>query len=404
MISRLMIRWMILALPILAGAPLSGQEPERAAADSRPDGLEFAGLPALGFNSDDGLIYGVLLEVYQYGDGLSRPYVYTIQPALELSTEGKRELRLFFDAPHLLPPGWRLDAYLASEEQVATPFYGLGNESGHDPSLEEEPNPYYYRFGRTRNQLRVNVQRELGVAALRLLAGGAVSHVSLDAVPFDSGTTLVADLVSSTSVPTGWWNSLRAGLVRDTRDREVGPRRGSWSELLVQHVPRWLGSEASYTRLTLADRRYWSLRPGLVLANRVLVQQVMGDAPFYELSTVESSFKQQEGLGGAKTVRGLPKNRYAGNGLLIWNLEARWRAAEFALAGRSFHVVLSGFADSGRVWMEESPGVDELFGELHTGYGGGVRLGMGESFVVAVDGGVSDGYGLALYIGLGYLF
>jgi len=34
---------------------------------------------------------------------------------------------------------------------------------------------------------------------------------------------------------------------------------------------------------------------------------------------------------------------------------------------------------------------------------GGVRLGMGENFVVAVDGGTSRETGLPIYIGLGYL-
>ena len=195
---------------------------------------------------------------------------------------------------------------------------------------------------------------------------------------------------------------MRAGVVRDTRDREVGPTEGAWSGLLVQRVDELLGSEGSFSRVTATDRRYVTLAPGLVFANRVMVQQVLGDAPFYQLFTLESSFKQQEGLGGAKSLRGVPKNRYVGDGLFLWNAELRWRALEWTLLGKPFQMVLSAFLDSGRVWNDDVPSLDP--GALHHGYGGGVRVGMGENFVVAVDAGTSADAGLGLYVGLGYLY
>lgn len=381
----------------------AGTAAQTAPAQPGPTGREYAGLPVLNFDADEGFGYGVLLELYDYGDGGVEPYVFTVQPTLVRSTGGRRDYTLFFDAPHLLGAGWRTDAYLASEEQIASPYYGVGNATAYREELEVD-DPYLYRFGRTRLQLRVNVQRDLGRWGLRALGGVGVSHVAIDAVPFDSGSTLVEGLMASGRVPTGYWNYVRAGLVRDTRDREVGPRSGSWSEVLVQRVDDALGSEADYTRYTATDRRYLSLLPRLVLANRVLVQQVAGAAPFYELFTIESSFKQQEGLGGAKTLRGVPKNRYVGKGTFLWNAELRWRAAEWDMIGKPFHLVLSGFLDSGRVWSGETIPLDALLTELHHGYGGGLRVGMGENFVVAVDGGTSPDAGLGIYIGLGYLY
>jgi hypothetical protein len=51
---------------------------------------------------------------------------------------------------------------------------------------------------------------------------------------------------------------------------------------------------------------------------------------------------------------------------------------------------------------------DVVFGELltglHHGVGGGVRHGMGENFIVALDAGTSAETALPFYIGLGYLF
>jgi outer membrane protein assembly factor BamA len=379
-------------------APLPAQSP-----DEVPTGREYAGLPSLNFDADEGVGYGALLELYDYGDG-QLPYVYTLQPEVFFTTGGRRDYTLFFDTPHLLGEGWRLSAYLASEQQIASPYYGLGNASIYDATLETDADPFYYRFGRTRRQLRVNVQRAVRGNELRVLAGFGVTHVGLELVPRDSGTTFLARQVATgaETAPEGWWNYLRVGVVRDTRDREVGPTRGTWSELIVQRTDELLGSEGGFTRLTVTDRRYLTLAPGLVFANRVVVRQVVGGAPFYELSLIESSFKQQEGLGGSKSMRGLPLNRYVGDGLFLWNAELRWRALEWRLLGKPFHTVLSAFLDSGRVWHDDAPSLDP--GALHHGYGGGVRIGMGENFVVAVDGGTSAGHGLGLYIGLGYLY
>lgn len=89
--------------------------------------------------------------------------------------------------------------------------------------------------------------------------------------------------------------------------------------------------------------------------------------------------------------------------MLVWNAELRWRASEFRAVDRSFHVVLSAFLDQGRVWADGVE-IGEVFQDLHRGYGGGVRVGMGENFVVAMDVGTSKGAGLGLYTGLGYLY
>jgi hypothetical protein len=381
-----------------AGA-LQAQSPART-------GWEFAGLPTVNYDSDEGFGYGVTAEVYNHAPGLA-PYRFTIQPDIQFTTKGRRDASVFFDAPHLLGGRWRLDAFGGIERLIATPFYGLGNETVYDPALETEADPYFYRFGRTRSQLRLNVQRPLGTLPLRVLAGLGVAYTEVDPTPLDEGTTLLDQTLHAGALPTGelagWSNSVRAGLVLDTRDREIGPRRGTWTDLIVQRVDRALGSDFDYWRVTLTDRHYFPLAARLTLAQRVLLQTVVGDAPFFDLTVVQSSFKPQEGLGGSKTLRGVPKNRFTGNSLALSNTELRWRVADFRLAGRPFHLVTSGFVDAGRVWEEELV-LAEIASELHVGVGGGLRVGMGENFVVALDVGHSRHAAAPFYIGLGYLY
>lgn len=396
------------SLPVLAGLALgahsvSAQVPPPEG-EPVPIGLEVGALPALNFDSDEGFGYGALAELYHYGDGTRAPYVWTLQPTIFLTTEGRRDFTLFLDAPHVLPRGWRLDAFLGSEKQIATPYYGMGNEAEYDAALEAEggPDPRFYRFGRTRRSATLNLQRSLGGTPLRALLGGGLVRTILDPVPEDEGVTLYAQEVASAG-HADWSNYVRGGLVWDTRDRQTGPRSGTWTELLVQWADPRFGSDESFTRWTFAHRRYSPLAERVVFASRVLVQQVSRDAPLHELYLVQTSFEQQEGLGGAKTVRGVLKNRFVGRGMLVWNSELRWRALDFDLVGRPFHLVLSAFLDQGRVWAGDIR-LDELLDDLHRGFGGGVRVGMGENFVVALDVGTSEETGLPMYLGLGYLF
>ncbi len=390
---------------ILLASPVSVLQAQEAPTREAPTqtGWEPNGLPAINYDSDEGFGYGVLLELYNYGDGGYAPYRFTVQPTVFLTTGGRRDFTLFFDTPHLLPAGWRADVDLGSEKQIASPYYGPGNASVYDEALEDTEGQYFYRFGRTRRRASVNLQRTIGSLPLRLLMGAGINRTTIESQPEDAVETLLRQDYTGRAIPEGWSNHVRFGLVWDTRDRETGPRSGTWTEILVQGVPEFLGNDTGYLRWTFTDRRYYPMGDRLTFANRFLIQNIDGVAPFYDQYVVQSSFKSQEGLGGAKTLRGIPKNRYVGKGMFLWNAELRWRAYDFEMLNRPFHLVLSGFVDSGRVWADGLEW-ESLVSDLHTGFGGGVRIGVGENFVVAVDVGHSSEATAPFYIGLGYLF
>ncbi len=371
-------------------------------AAQRPAGVEVSGIPALNFDADEGLGYGAILALYKYEPG-STTYRWTVQPTLFMTTRGRRDYTLFFDAPSSDTRPWRVTAYAGREQQLAAPYYGIGNETAYDPSLEAGPTRYYYRYGLDRLRASADVQHTLGRPSLRYLIGAGASSEKVDLTPFDSGSTLIESDMNGRQPAVTRTNYVRAGLTWDTRDREVGTTSGTWADLLVQRVDSKLGASWNYTRWTAATRHYQPLGPRVTLANRLVLQNTVGDAPFYSLAELPTTQKPQDGLGGTSSIRGIPKDRYVGKGILVSNNELRWRAADFGLIGRQSSLVLSGFVDAGRVW---SDGVDlsSALRELHSGYGGGVRLGFGPSFVISTDVGHSSQSTAAIYIGLGYLF
>jgi hypothetical protein len=390
----------------LLPAPANAQQRDDRAGTTQtariPKGWEISGVPALNFDADEGFGIGAALELYNYGSGV-RPYRFTVQPTLLITSEGRRDLTVFFDAPALLAEGWRMTAFAGSERQLAQPYYGVGNATVYDPQLENAPNSYFYRFGRARLRASTDFQRRIGRSSARMLVGAGVSRSTFDITPYDSGTTLLASQTGGLTPPATRTNYLRTGVLWDTRDQEIGPHRGTWAEAIVQRVDTRLGATEDFTRWTTIIRQYVPVSSRIVFAQRIVAQGIEGDAPFDELATIQSSFKQQEGLGGSGSIRGIPKDRYIGKALFLSNSELRWRAVDFGLFGRSSFLALSGFADAGRVWTDRFD-ASTMLSDLHVGYGGGLRLGFGPSFIVATDVGHSSESSAAVYGGLGWMY
>lgn len=376
--------------------------PSLGVAQTRSGAVEISGVPALNFDADEGFGYGAILQLYSY-DNNARTYRWTLQPTVFLTTEGRRDYTLFFDAPSRPDHPWRYTAFVGREQQLATPYYGLGNQTPYDAALESGHTRYFYRYGRDRLRATADVQHALFTPSIRVLFGAGLSRDQIKLTPFDSGTTLIQEQLGGRTTPSATTDFIRVGLTYDTRDREIGTRAGTWADAIVQRVDNVSGAAANYTRWTVTTRHYQPLGERVTFANRLLVQNVIGDAPFYALTEIETTQKSQDGLGGASSVRGLPKDRYAGKGIALANNELRWRAIDFSARGRESSIVLSTFADVGRVWTN---GVDmsTVTRDLHAGYGAGARLAFGPSFVVATDIGHSSESAAAVYIGLGYLF
>ena len=385
-----------------AGAQQSDDRAASPPAARVPKGWDVNGVPALNFDADEGFGIGAAFELYNYGLGV-QPYRFTIQPTVLLTSRGRRDATVFFDAPLLLPLGWRMSAFAGREEQLAQPYYGVGNSTSYDPALEQAPNSYFYRFGRERLRATTDLQHHIGRSSARLLIGGGFSRSAIDLTPFDSGTTLLALQQGGQTPAPDRVSYLRAGLLWDSRDREIGPSRGTWAEAIVQRASKVLGGSEDFTRWTTTVRHYVPVTRRVVFAQRLIAQGAEGNVHFDELPTIQSSFKQGEGLGGSSSLRGIPKDRYIGKALLLSNSELRWRATEFSLFGRPSFLALNAFADAGRVWADEFR-VNQALEDLHVGYGGGARIGVGPSFIVATDIGHSSESTAAVYIGLGWMY
>jgi hemolysin activation/secretion protein len=124
------------------------------------------------------------------------------------------------------------------------------------------------------------------------------------------------------------------------------------------------------------------------------------------------------GLGGAKTIRGILRNRVVGEDFVYGNAEIRWKVFRAIIFNQNFYFALSGFADAGMVtgkyklpditdpegiaWLEK--GDTE---QLHVSYGGGAHCAINDNFVLSLDYGWADDPrdgSRGTYLGMNFLF
>jgi hypothetical protein len=126
----------------------------------------------------------------------------------------------------------------------------------------------------------------------------------------------------------------------------------------------------------------------------------------------------RDGLGGAKTLRGILRNRIVGEDYFFGNLEFRWKFIQTVIFNQNIYLALNTFSDLGMVTKKydfDISGVPEesqfLFPDdkekLHVSYGAGLHIALNQNFVVAFNFGIAadkrDGDN-GLYIGLNWLF
>jgi len=441
-----------LLLVVLFQFSASAQEKKEKKEAKTPTGFSFGALPTISFDADMGFQYGGLVNLYDYGDGSMYPsYRQMLKVEISRYTRGSGTNQLFYDARNLLPHGLRLTADLSYLTEKSLDFYGFnGYQSLYSPDFaDEESDDYitrvFYRDLRKMFRFTVDVQGPLAGEHLRWLGGIGIMNMKMGRVDFDAinknkdeedqltDTTTLFDnyvswgIIGEAEKDGGNANFLKAGIIYDTRDNEANPMKGLWSEALITYAPGFLfNPEFSYAKLVLIHRQYFTLvKDKLSFVFRLGYQGTIGgEAPFfmqpYMLSSY-SSVTKTDGLGGAKTLRGIMRDRIVGDGVAYGNLELRWKFLKTHVGKQNLYFALNGFSDFGIVLQQvkfdkskiSAADQEKYFDfsfendKLHPSLGAGLRVALNENFILAIDYGFAlnkqDG-AKGLYINIGNLF
>jgi outer membrane protein assembly factor BamA len=331
-------------------------------------------------------------------------------------------------------------------------FYGFnGYQSKYNAAFVDENDDanyitrMFYRHERKLFRFTTDLQGKLSGEHLRWVGGFAILSVKAAAIDTaalnkkkddDEKLPYVKNLydkyvdwglLNDKEKDGGSANFFKLGVVYDTRDKEGSATKGMWSEALLVYSPSFFfNPEFSFTKLILIHRQYFTIIPKkLTVAYRLGYQGTIGGtAPFYFEPYMISSYSsatKTDGLGGAKSLRGILRNRVVGDGVAYGNLEVRWKFLQTHLGKANLDFSLNGFADAGMVvkpfeinkskiptaelgqYFDFSSANDKL----HPAAGAGLRIALNENFILAIDYGLAfnkqDG-AKGLYISIGNLF
>ncbi len=365
-------------------------------------GFRIAGLPNASYNDGEGFAAGGNLYFYQYGGGRRSPYVWNTILSFKTSTQGMISSNFFLDVPNVIGNNSRFNLYVEYKRYIVDDFYGLGNAPDvnpdySDPNAADFQDQFYYSFKQKWPGLVITLQLPFFVPKTRHLFSLAYYNRQLSPYPYPNKFHIDKPVGYAGGITA----SLQYGLVYDSRDQEAVPQRGVWSEFLAEYAAPVLGSDYEYLRLTVTDRRYFSVTPRLVYAQRLLFEPILGTTPFYDMAVINSSFERQLGLGGAYSLRGIPRNLFLGQHKLLGNFELRLETISITILKQHMTFYLHGFFDTGRVWLKNDP---LTFNTLHSSYGVGLHGRWNKDLVGAIDVGRSAYSDLAIYVTFRNLF
>ncbi len=406
-------------------------------------GWNFGALPALGYDSNLGFLYGGIVNLYDYGAGDHYPdFTQNVYIQLSAYTKGSMDAILSLDSYSLFPDK-HFTARLSYNRNRAYPFYGFnGRKTVYNTDFVDEDKTdfitqVFYNMDRDLIKADLILQDNFGNSDFNWLVGldfGSYKTSRVDFNHLNKGKDeedLIVDkptlydryiewgIIEEKEKEGGLDNSLKFGLVYDTRDHLTNPMKGCWTELITRVTPGFLGNYDSFIRLSLIHRQYFTLvKDKLSFAYRLWYEGAFGKVPFYSTSYLTAS-NYREGMGGSTTLRGVLMNRLVGKQTAIGNLELRWKTIRFNAIKQNFYLGCNAFMDGGYIIqgydmdLSTVPDLDrdiyfkDHYKELVTSGGLGLKLVMNENFVVSVDYGLSfdKNYGTSgLYVGIDYLF
>jgi hypothetical protein len=422
-------------------------------------GWGFGGaLPAVSFDSDLGFQYGALAEFFNYGNPSIYPefldHTYT---EISRYTKGSGIYRFMYESNHLIP-GVHMTSDLSYLPDRASQFYGFNgydavfNKNWTDDKLSSDVyrTRMFYRYERNQFRFKNDFQGKLSGDHFKWSGGFAFQNFqnsSVDINKLNKGKKVklpaVEDqpglferyqnlgLISPNEADGGWVNTLKAGLMWDSRDNKPNPMKGLWTEAGIEVSPKFMGNDWGFSRFYFIHRQYFTLiENDLSFVYRVGYQStVSGSVPFFYQSQVITSMltgATSEGLGGASSLRGVLKNRVIGDGFVMGNIELRWKPLYFRFLNSDCYLGLDAFYDFGRVTknIKMPNNLEATFNEkyptenysdyfkpgtekLHQSAGVSIMLARNQNFVIAIDLGKAlneqDG-NIGFAFGLNYLF
>ena len=365
-------------LLLLLCSQIIAQSPDTIQHQVTKKGLSIGLVPAIGFDSDIGIKYGGIINLFWYGNGLCYPrYNHSLMIEWSETTKGSGTKQLVYDSERVIP-GIRVSGEASYFTEKAMDFYGFNGYNAYynakliDNKSDQYQSRMFYKMSRSLVRLRTDLQGKIADSHFGWIGGWMYESFDIDSINIDKlnkglqkkdklkpiggglyGKFVDWGIIKQNERSGGNHHEIRMGLTYDSRDNEPNPMKGAWTELVYLISPAWTGTSPTFSRIIATHRQYFTLvKEKLSLVGRLSYQAtVSGHQPWYMLSTIQNFGPNynRDGLGGSKTLRGILRTRIIGDDFLYGNIETRWKFLKAVMFNQNLHLTLAPFLDFGRV-------------------------------------------------------
>jgi len=439
--------------------------------EKNPDGIRtgwtFGILPSVAFDADLGFQYGVLSNVYYFGDGSTYPdYMHSFYVEAAYTTKRYGLFRFSYDSKFLIPKHrFSFDATYIPD--AMSDFLGYnGYQSVYNDVWRNDKkykdNGYqsraFYKYKRDLLRIAADIQGPIKgkwkwAAGIGML-GYWTGSVNIDMINKNKKEDKKLPDIDGLYEKYVKWNIidqkeaiggihpyLRTGIVYDSRNKQANASSGMYADAFFTYSADFKEQyEFNNLKFNAVFQHYVPVyKDYITFAYRAGVQLlVAGKSPFYMDSYLNALYYQRvlyEAVGGANSVRGLIRNRVLADGFGYATAEFRFKVVKFNIKKENFYIAFNPFCDMGialqpNVLNEENIvasierndsefNKDELkyyfnfnpkkIYNPHFGAGIGMKIAMNENFILSVDWAMpfnkQDNANMAnIYIKMGYLF
>jgi hypothetical protein len=338
----------------------------------------WAPLGTAALNKDDGFLLGLGFKYTGY-DGFRKLPFSNQQELMLTHSFATKAYRLRYEGQWIQAVGkadFTMNAYILAPGNTVN-FFGQGNET---PLVKTDDYRRYYRTRFNVYQFDPALRWHTGKGS-SFSIGPSLQFYHLDAED-NTGRYIVSmpHITSYDSLTTDKTRAhlgVRAIYVSNKRNNNILPYKGYYFEVILQGYDGLNSNSKAFGQIKPEFTYYQPLdsKGNFVLSDRVGGGVSVGNPAFYQ-----SMF-----LGGQGNLLGYLQYRFAGNDMLYNNFQARWKLADVASYIIPGQLGITGFFDSGRVWVK-----GEHSDVWHTGTGGGLFFAPASLTVIQIMAGHSN--------------
>lgn len=422
--------------------------------NTKKQGLSFGAIPVFAFDSDVGLKTGIAVNFYHFGDGKNYPkYEHSLFLKWYRTTKFNNLTQVIYDSEKLIK-NVRITSEFSLINDKQLDFYGFNgyqsfynrDYTDNDPDNDQYITKIYYKHARRLLRIKTDFQSRISGSNFKWLTGYSFNSFDIGSVDRDminkkinNDIDMLPDTASLYDKYVDWGvikesersggniHYAKLGFVFDNRDRECNCNSGIWTEVIFLYSPSFSDISESFCRILLTHRQYFPLKhESLIFTYRLSYQtNIFGNQAFYTLPFFTDSRRTEDGLGGAKNLRGILRNRVSADGFMLANAELRFKIYETSLFNQNFYITLNGFSDLAYITKKyefDISGVTESYGfskdeniqhlnygkkRIHATYGAGLYIVMNDNFAFSTDycRSINKSNGIfGFYVGLDYIF